>query len=495
MKNKLRILFLSSEVSPFAKTGGLADVSGALPKTLLEMGHDVRVIMPKYGMISERKFVLREVIRLKQIPVQLGSEVHVTCAKSAFIPDSKVQIYFLDYKPFFGRKDLYVDSKNGKDFPDNPERFALFNRAVIETIKLLHWQPQVIHCNDWPTALIPWYLKNEYKDDEFFKKTFTLLSVHNLAYQGVFDVKKAKDIGIADEFVQPGSDFEFYGKMNFLKAGLLNADKIHTVSPTYAKEIQTDSEISAGLQEVLEKRKDDIVGILNGVDESEWDPETDNVISSNYSAVDLEPKVENKKALLEKCGLTFNNDVPVIGIISRLADQKGWDIISDALKDILKLKVQLVVLGTGDPKYHKLLESWKEKYPDQLAVFIKFDNELAHLIEAGSDIFLMPSKYEPCGLNQMYSLLYGTVPVVRKTGGLADTVKDYTQDPDKGLGFVFEDYTGQALLKAVENAVTLYKDKAAWLKLMKRGMKSNFSWQNVAGQYVELYSKVDSSRK
>ncbi len=322
MKSKLKILFLSSEVSPFAKTGGLADVSRSLPKALFEMGHDVRVIMPKYGPISERKYILREVIRLKKIPIRMAGKEHVTNAKSAFIPDSKVQVYFLDYKHYFGRPDLYVDSKTGKDYPDNAERFMLFNRAVLETTKLLHWQPDVIHCNDWQTAMIPWLLKHEYADDPFFENTRTLLSVHNLAYQGSFDKSVAPKIGLEDDS-DNGSEFEIYGKINFLKTGLVFADAITTVSPTYAREIQNDEELSAGLQSVLQSRKNDIYGILNGVDYSIWDPEKDDLIAANYSANDLSGKLDNKKVLAETAGLPFDEKVPIIGMVSRLVDQRG----------------------------------------------------------------------------------------------------------------------------------------------------------------------------
>jgi starch synthase len=490
MKSKLRVLFLSSEVSPFAKTGGLADVSRSLPKALFEMGHDVRVIMPKYGPISERKYILREVIRLKKIPIKMGTKEHNTNAKSAFIPDSKVQVYFLDYKPYFGRADLYVDAKTGKDYPDNAERYMLFNRAVLETIKLLHWQPDVIHCNDWQTGMIPWLLKNEYSKDEFFENTKTLISVHNLAYQGSFEKSIAPKIGLT---IDPDteSDFEIYDKVNFLKTGLTCADAITTVSPTYADEIQNDEEMSAGLQDVLKSRKDDIYGILNGVDYTIWNPETDELTAAQYSANDVDGKLENKKALAEVANLPFDENVPVIGIISRLVDQKGFDLIADVIEKLPELKCQLVVLGMGDAKYHKLLEDSAKQLPKNIAVFLKFDEELAHQIEAGADIILMPSRFEPCGLNQMYSLKYGTVPVVRRTGGLADTILDFVQDPEKGNGFVFDAYESVAMLNALQNAIKAFQDQKTWKKIQKRGMKSNFSWTSAAENYVKVYQKLD----
>ena len=489
MKSKLRILFLSSEVSPFAKTGGLADVSRSLPKALFEMGHDVRVIMPKYGPISERKYILREVIRLKKIPIRMGKKEHVTNAKSAFIPDSKVQVYFLDYKPFFGRANLYVDSKTGKDYPDNAERFMLFSRAVLETTKLLHWQPDVIHCNDWQTGMIPWLLKHEYADDEFFENTRTVISVHNLAYQGSFDKSVASKIGLKTE-AGDESEFEIYDKVNFLKTALTTADAITTVSPTYAREIQTDEELGAGLQDVLKSREKSIYGILNGVDYTIWNPETDELSAAKYSVNELQGKLENKKELAKVAGLPFNEEMPIVGIVSRLVDQKGFDLIADVMEKLPALKCQLVVLGLGDEKHHKLLKKAAKDLPKNIAVFLKFDEQLAHLIEAGADMFLMPSRFEPCGLNQMYSLKYGTVPVVRRTGGLADTIYDFVEDPEKGNGFVFEAYESRALLAALQNAVKAFQDQKTWKKIQKRGMKSNFSWNSAAENYVKVYQKL-----
>ena len=495
MKNRLRILFLSSEVAPFAKTGGLADVSAALPKALFEMGHDVRVMMPKYGSISDRKYVLREVIRLKQIPVKMGDKEYVTSAKSAFIPDSKVQIYFLEYPELFDRQDIYVDSKTGKDFPDNAERFLLFSKAVFETTKMLHWEPQIIHCNDWPTALVPYLLKTEYANDSFFSKTSTMLSIHNLAYQGAFGVDEIEKLGLDAELIQPGSDIEMYGKLNFLKGGIVTSNILTTVSPTYASEIQENDEMGAGLKEVLRDRTEDLYGIMNGVDYGVWDPEKDKFLEDKYSIADLSGKLANKRILLEKFGLPFDEKTPVIGIVSRIADQKGFDLITKAIKDIVGLKAQLVILGTGDPEYHKLLQKWQKDYSKNVAVSLKFDEELAHLIEAGSDMFLMPSKYEPSGLNQMYSLKYGTIPIVRKTGGLADTISDYTADNMKGNGFVFEAYNSNEMLAAIKNAIDLYEDSKSWQKLMKRAMKLDFSWQTAADKYIKLYSKIESPKK
>ena len=486
---------LASEVTPFAKTGGLADVAGALPKVLHEMGHDVRVIMPRYGSISERKFVLRDVIRLKEIPVQMGDNEYVTSVKSAFIPDSKVQVYFLEYKPLFGRNELYVDSETGTDFYDNAHRFMLYCRAVLATIKLLHWKPQVIHSHDWQAALVPWLLKHDFADDPFFDETASLLSIHNMAYQGSFSSDLLEEIGLPDSLREKSEELDKAGNINFLKAGILSADAIATVSPTYSQEIQTSDDMGAGLRDVLIQRKEDIYGILNGVDYDVWNPEMDTFIKKNYGADSLEDKAENKKDILEKAGLPFEPETPLVGIISRLAEQKGFDLIEQAIEQMMNLGIQLVVLGTGEPKYHKLLKDISQKYNNKVKVFLTFSEELAHQIEAGSDIFLMPSRFEPSGLNQLYSLQYGTIPVVRKTGGLADTVTDFVSNPEKGNGFVFEEYAPNAMLAALQNAVKTFSDKKTWTAIQKRGISADYSWYKSSENYIELYKKVIQKKK
>ncbi len=493
MRGSYNVLYVSPEVAPFAKTGGLADVAGALPKALKELGHDIRIMMPKYGSISERKYVLREVIRLREIPVRLGDREYVVSAKSAFLPDSKVQVYFIDYPPYFDRDSLYVNPSTGKDYSDNAERFALFSRAVLEVLKVLHWQPDVIHCNDWQTSLIPAYLKTRLREDPFYAKTASLLTIHNLAYQGVFDKSVLEVIDLPDELFRPGGPVEFYGKVNFLKAGIVFADAINTVSERYAQEIQTE-EFGAGLDGVLRSRAQDLYGILNGVDYSVWNPETDEFIPHKYSISDLSGKQRNKEALLTQLGLPYDPEVPVIGMISRLAEQKGFDLLAQALDEIMRMTVQMVILGTGDPEYHKILEKFARKFPKKLSVNLRFDNPLAHLIEAGSDMFLMPSRYEPCGLNQIYSLKYGTIPIVRATGGLADTIEDFDPATGKGTGFVFENYDKESMLGAIRRALEVYQDRTLWTKLMKQAMRQDFSWQVSARKYVALYKKLVSAR-
>ncbi|MDZ7369665.1 MAG: glycogen synthase GlgA [candidate division KSB1 bacterium] len=489
MKNKFRVLFLSSEVAPFAKTGGLADVSSSLPKALFELDHDIRVIMPKYGVISERRHILREVIRLKRIPVRMGGLEYVTSARSAFLPNSKVQIYFLDYKPFFGRHDLYVDSTSHADFPDNAERFMLFCRSVLEIIRLLHWQPQIIHCNDWQTAMIPWLLKYEFADDPFFAGIRTILTVHNMAYQGSFPREVMPKIGL-DPNRQESEEAVIYDRVNFLKAGILSANLITTVSPTYAREIQEIQELGAGLGEILKARSQDLYGILNGIDETVWNPETDTFLPYKYSAATLDLKLKNKQVLLERAGLPIDEKTPVIGMVSRLVEQKGFDLVIEAFEKLMSLNCRLVVLGEGEAGYVEFFKEAMKRFPQQTAAFFDLNEELAHLIEAGSDMFLMPSRFEPCGLNQMYSMKYGTLPIVRKTGGLADTVIDFISDPERGTGFVFEPYTANALLAAVQNALFTYRDERTWRKIQKRAMKMDFSWKASAENYSKIYQQL-----
>jgi starch synthase len=486
-KKRMKILFASSEVVPFAKTGGLADVSGALPKHLKALGHDVRVLMPKYSSINETKFKLREVIRLRDLEVPIGDQIQQISIKSGLIPGAKVQVYFIDYPEYYSREGLYTDPKSGEAYADNDARFILLSRAALEITKVLYWQPDVIHCNDWQTALIPLYLKTLYADDPFFANTRTVLSVHNLGYQGLFPPSAMRLTGLPESLFYPLSPVEFYGSFSFLKTGIEYSDIITTVSEKYAQEIQTDPEYGAGLEGVLQNRTQDLFGILNGIDDRDWNPQFDDLIARKFTKADIGGKADNKKALLERCGLKYNDRVPVIGIISRLADQKGFDLIEAVLEKIAALDMQMVILGTGDEKYHRLFQRAAEQYPGKFSVHLTFNNQLAHMIEAGSDIFLMPSRYEPCGLNQMYSFMYGTVPLVRATGGLADTVKDVTENPESGTGFVFHPYDSQVLLETIERAVAYHQQSDAWRKLQLRGMDQDFSWRKSAQKYIDIY--------
>ena len=486
MKKSLNVLFLSSEVAPFAKTGGLADVAGALPKALKELGNDVRVILPKYRMVKDRQYNLHEVTRLKEIGIPMGKETYPVSFKSAFLPDSHVQTYFLEYDPYFDRDSLYIDPATGKDWKDNPERFTLLCRASLVALKIMGWQPDIIHCNDWQTALIPYLLKSEYASDPFFQSTRTLLSVHNLGYQGNFEPEMIESIGLPKESFQPMSPFEFWGKFSFLKTGLIYTDLINTVSEKYAEEIQSGPEFGAGMEGILKSRTNDLFGILNGLDVEIWNPETDNLIPQNFSKKDVSGKTVCKQELCKKCGLPYSRDIPLIGVISRLAAQKGFDLLEDIAPDLFKMNIQFVLLGTGENRYHTLFQKIAKKFPKKVSIHLTFDNTLAHWIEAGSDMFLMPSRYEPCGLNQMMSMRYGTVPIVRATGGLADTVTD--ADAEKsGDGFVFNDYDSKELLAVITRAVKRFSDQTAWQKVQLAGMKKDFSWNSSAKKYVKLY--------
>lgn len=489
MKNKFKIFFVSPEVSPFAKTGGLAEVSGALPKALKERGHDVRMMMPNYRAVNERKFILRDVIRLKDMAVPVGGQNIKASSKSSFLPDSKVQIYLLYHKQFFDRDGLYRNSA-GQDYADNAERFIFFCRGCLETLKLLQWQPDLIHCNDWQTALIPVYLKTIYKDDPFFKDIPVLLSVHNLADQGIFDAAVVQKAGLPQDMFYPGSTLEFHGRFNFLKAGLLTADTLSTVSQTYAKDIQHGAEHGMGLEGVLQSRRNDLHGIVNGTDYAEWNPANDKFISHAYSAADLAPKVLNKQALLTRLGLAFSEATPLLGMISRLDDITMLDLVDEGADRLMAMGAQIVVLGTGDEKYHKMLARLAKKYPRQLSVTLRFDNALAHLIQAGADMLLKPSRYEPYGLGQIQAMRYGTIPIVHAAGGLAETVQNYDLRTENGSGFVFKKYDADDMLKAIERAIKVFQDKKRWTKLMKNAMKQDYSWEAAAEKYTKLYARL-----
>ncbi len=490
---RLKILFVTPELFPFIKTGGLADVSAALPQMLMEMGHEVRVIVPKHGAIDSRKYKIHDVVRLKDIALKIGDKEVAFSVRSSFLPSPKVrvQIYFLDNPEYFGsRKSLYVDPVTGIEYKDNDERFILLSRAVFELILKLGWIPDIIHCNDWQTALAPAYLKTIYKDEPQFGHFKILFTIHNLSIQGVFPKTTFAKTGLPPELCSEDHGVLHNGKVNFMKSALLYADCINTVSPTYAKEIVKEKELSGGLNADLEKRKKVIFGVLNGIDTDEWNPEKDKYINQKYSIKNIAEKVENKKALLDRFSLKYNENIPTIGLISRLYDSKGIDLLTEIMPKLLAQNVQVILLGTGDKKYHTAIEKFGHKYQDRFGYYLGFSDELAHWIEAGADMFLMPSKFEPCGLNQMYSQVYGTVPIVRETGGLSDTVTKFNEKTGEGTGFIFKEYTADALLKEINKALKLYGDKKQWNKIVKNGMKSDFSWQSSAKAYIELYKKV-----
>ncbi len=486
--SRFNVLYLTSELYPMAKVGGLADVAGALPKVLKELEHDVRVFIPKYRIIRDRKYNLREVIRLRDIEVPMGKETITVSVKSGFVPDSKVQAYFLEYKPYYDRDGIYVDPNTGKGYKDAAMRFALFSKAALEMLKVLYWQPDLVHVNDWPSALTPYYLKTQYKDDEFFKRTRSLITVHNLAYQGDFPPRIAPHIFGPDVEFNESHPAWHKGRVNFLKAGLESADVIQAVSPTYAEQILTP-EYGAGLDGVLNAKKDKVLGLINGIDVQVWNPETDKAIAETFSSEEPDGKNVCRDALMEEFELIRPENMQ-IGIIARLAQQKGFGLILEVLDRLIEMPVNFIILGEGEKDIEESVRALPEKYSGRVGVKIAFDNALSHRIEAGADVFLMPSRYEPCGLNQMYSLRYGTVPVVHATGGLNDTVQEYDADSGEGNGFRFEEFTSDALVAAVERAVKLFEDKKSWRKLLLKGMNQDFSWSATAKKLVDVYGEV-----
>jgi starch synthase len=479
----MKILFVSSEGLPYSKTGGLADVIEALPKALREMGHEVAVLLPRYRD-NEMTSVL-----VSSVTVALGDQVRFPAIGEGTSVDG-VRYFFVDDPGYFDRAQLYGD-KTG-DYPDNAERFAEFSRAAIEFTKRI-WLPDVIHCHDWQSALVPVLLRTQHANDPAVRSLPVVFTIHNLGYQGLFPHATLQKIGLPDSlFTMDG--LEFFGKVNFLKGGLLFADYLSTVSRGYAKEIQTP-QFGCGLDGVIRKRAQRLVGILNGVDYTTWSPQADKLIAQNYSADNLDGKKACKKNLLDLFGLPGENpDRPLMGIVSRFADQKGFDLIAETAEDLMKENLAIVALGTGLPEYEEFFRQLAEKYPARVGVKIGYDNTLAHKIEAGADMFLMPSRYEPCGLNQIYSLRYGTVPIVRATGGLDDTIQNFDPSSRQGTGFKFEQYTGHALLGCIRAAVATYRDRKAWQAVQANGMAKDFSWRVSATAYVTLYDAAKRSR-
>lgn len=459
----MKIAMIVSEALPFAKTGGLADVAGSLPLALEYCGQEVIIIMPRYKSVVDSRLKIDRI-----------SE-DISCS----LIGRNIRVYFIENKPYFNRDGLYGD-KFG-DFPDNLERFSFFCRRSLDLLQEINFCSDILHLHDWQSSLVSVYLKNLYSGRSFYKRMKCVLTIHNIGYQGIFDRKWFVKLGLKDNLFDING-LEFYGKINLLKGGIIFSDLINTVSPTYAKEIQTQ-EFGFGLEGLLRERTKALSGILNGLDYSVWDPASDKLIAQNYSAENLENKLFNKEDLQNKCGLAVNKDIPVIGMVSRLAEQKGFDILTASLDKISKLGLQLVILGTGDLKYHQLLKTSAEKHPGIISLNLRFDESLAHKIYAGSDIFLMPSKYEPCGLGQLISLRYGTIPLVFKTGGLNDTINSKN-------GFLFSDYSKEKLIQSIEKAIFVFRNKSKWSELVQSAMKCNFSWVVSADKYIKLYAKA-----
>ena len=483
---KLKILMAASEAGPFVRTGGLGDVMAALPRALAALGHEVKVFLPLYEQIDGDRYRLRPMERLVAVPHR-GEIVEAAVQKIASRRGGP-EHYFVGHDDYFLRPDLYRDPGTGKDFVDNHLRFAFFGRAVLQTTKALGWSPDIVHAHDWQAALIPVYLKAVYADDPVLNSARSVLTIHNLGYQGLFQKDSFTELGLPDDlFYAMTGALEFFGKVNFLKGGITLADKISTVSERYAREIQAGEEFGFGLEGVLQNRTRDVHGIVNGVDYSVWSPSRDNKIPKKYGMSNLSGKRTCRVELMNRAGLPQRDRVPLIGLITRLTDQKGVDLLTEAADDIFALDLQMIILGTGDEEYHRKLRQLELKYPDKLKVYLEFNDELAHHIQAGADMFLMPSRYEPCGLNQMYALKYGTVPIVREVGGLADTVAEYDPETGQGTGFLFREYDSEAMVAALKKALTVFQGRRKWGKLVKTGMTRDYSWAQSARQYTELF--------
>jgi starch synthase len=482
----MRILLAASEVAPFAKTGGLADVAGALPKALTKLGHDVRVVLPKYRGVDATKFRLRQVLTDLPVPVAGRSEPAIIWEGAI----GSAPVYFVQSDRYFDREALY-QTKEG-DYPDNAERFAFFSRAVLELPRALQFAPDVYHCNDWQAGLVPTYLRTTRRGASSVQGAGVLFTVHNLGYQGLFPPEALATANLGQELFTPFG-IEFYGKVNFLKAGLVYSDLVNTVSRKYSEEIQTE-EFGCGLEGVLRARARDLYGILNGIDYDEWHPTRDLHTVAKFSREDLAGKRACKADLQRAFGLPERPEVPVLAVISRLTPQKGMDLVAEALDPILALDAQLVLLGTGDAELHEAFEAAKRRHPSRVGLKLGFDVALSHKIEAGGDMFLMPSRYEPCGLNQMYSLAYGTVPVVRATGGLDDTIQAFDPTTGQGTGFKFDEAAAEVLVMTLRGAIALFRQPEHWHRLMLNGMACDFSWDRSAREYQALFQQIVERR-
>ncbi|MFZ5351153.1 MAG: glycogen synthase GlgA [Bacillota bacterium] len=472
---RLRILFAASEAVPFAKTGGLADVAGTLPKELCRLGHDVRLVMPKYNSIPKQ--LVEKMEYVGHVYVDLGWR-HQYCGVHKLQHD-ELTVYFIDNEYYFKRETLYGHF-------DEAEQFAFFSKAVLQILPFINFQPDIINCNDWQTGVTSLFLNSHFKNDDYYKNIKTVFTIHNLKYQGIFSKSVLPDIlGLGWEYFT-SDKIEYNDCVNFMKAGLVYSDIITTVSRTYADEIKHDF-FGEGLNGVINSKADNLYGILNGIDYVENNPETDVRLYANYNSDMLEGKYINKKMLQRDLNLSEREDVPIIGIVSRLVDQKGFDLIARVFVELLELDIQMVVLGTGEYKYEEMFKWAAAAYPHKVSANLKYDSTLAQRIYAGSDIFLMPSLFEPCGLSQLFSLRYGTVPIVRETGGLNDTIKPYDENTGFGNGFTFSNYNAHDMLYTVKRAIYFYNQKEVWNKIIRNGMLQDFSWKKSAEEYIQVY--------
>jgi len=483
----MHVAFVASECVPFSKTGGLADVVGALPRALASAGHQVSVYLPRYRqtkLIGGGQAVVRSIT----IPFD---DRYRFCSVVTDGNHSGVSYYFIEYPPFFDRDALYGTSAG--DYTDNAERFAMFCRGALEASKILG-VPDVFHCHDWQSALVPVLLHTQYTEDPAFADVATVFTIHNIGYQGLFPPDTLPLLTLPWDLFTI-SKMEFFGQVNFLKGALVYSDFVTTVSRKYSQEIQT-AEFGFGLEGVLRDRSATVAGIVNGVDYDEWSPQNDKYIAAKYSSQDLSGKAKCKQDLLATFGMTGADlRLPLIGIVSRFAAQKGFDLIAQTMDRLAREEMIVIALGAGDKPFEEMFLRLNKQFPQKIAVKVAYDNAVAHKIEAGSDMFLMPSRYEPCGLNQIYSLKYGTVPVVRATGGLDDTIEPWNPRTAKGTGFKFTDYTGEALLLTIKEALRAFRDQPAWQTLMRNGMSKDFSWNASAREYVRIYERARELRE
>lgn len=478
-EQSLKVLILAAEVVPFTKVGGLADVVGALPKSLQALGHDVRLVMPRYRQVDPQRFHLTTI--LDNITVNMGKfKVQVSVLQGEI--GNHIPVYMIDSPRFFDRENIY-------GYTDDGERFVLFCRAALEAMRALNWSPDIIHCNDWHTGIVPNWMNTLYRDDPFFANTATVYTIHNLAYQGIFGYRLLEVAGVAaNGFVYP-QIAELAHVVDIMGRGILFADVVTTVSERYAQEILTPT-FGEKLDHLLRSRRDRLFGILNGIDDQEFDPVHDNYIRASFDTTSLEQRAENKKDLQQYARLPVQADVPLLAMVSRLADQKGFDLLAQIIHPLLVQGIQFVVMGVGDQHYHELFQNLAARYPDQVAVFLTFNTELQQRIFAGSDMFLMPSRFEPCGTSQMIAMRYGCVPIVRTVGGLADTVQEYDPSTGTGCGFTFTNYDPWEFFAAVVRGLALYRFKDIWRNLQRNGMQVDHSWHVSAKRYVDIYRKA-----
>ena len=480
----MNVCFVTSECAPFAKTGGLADVSASLPIVLSQKGVRVKLVMPLYSSISVLDFGFVQAAELSQTVISMGHESIPIDVWYGHLPHSDVEVYLIDCPRFYHRGSIYTGD------PDEADRFILLQHAAFVIMQRYDFSPDIIHSNDWQTALMPAMLKYHYNWDKLFSTTRTVLSIHNLAYQGLTDPDFAFRAGLPRELADKGGLFEFSGALSFLKTGIMTADRLSTVSPTYAREIQSES-FGEGLDGLLRMRSGCLRGILNGIDTDVWNPSTDPHIPNHFSAQDLSGKALCRLSLAKEMGLKLEKGDPLMGIVSRFASQKGFDLLVSVFRDLMRFSnLRFAILGSGDPYFEAFFHQMSSEYPGRVAVHKGMNEGLAHRIEAASDMFLMPSYYEPCGLNQMYSLRYGTIPIVHKTGGLADTVFDADEFPELGTGFSFWNATPDVLKDTIFRALDWFEDRKQWKAIQSRGMNTDFSWAKSADEYIEMYSSA-----